>query len=85
MFRKSILAAIAAVALMGAALAPESAKADLFNFSFTSADVNFTGQLTATPDAGNFDVTGISGSVTTTEPGASGSGRGFRKSSAWLA
>ena len=71
MFRKTILAAIAAVALTGAALAPESANADLFDFSFNSADVNFAGQLTATPDGANFDVTGISGLVTTTAEGTS--------------
>ena len=67
--KKFVLAATMAVGLLGAISAP--ANASLFNFSFTSTDVSFSGLLTATPDGGNYDVTAISGSVTTTAEGTS--------------
>src|SRR5665213_315023 len=48
MFRKSIFAAVAAAALLGAPLAPQGAKAAILDFSFTS---------TSPVDGGSFNIT----------------------------
>ena len=61
MFRSAIMTAAGAVALMGVISAP--AHADLFNATFNNADFSVDLNIVATPDGGNFDVTGISGTV----------------------
>src|SRR4051794_3078949 len=40
------------------------AKADLFDLSFVSSNFNIAAQLTANPDGANYDITAITGTVT---------------------
>src|SRR5205085_296387 len=59
---KKLLAGIAVATACVVGTLPAKA-AVLFDFSFTSLTVAFSGQLAAVPDGGDYDVTGITGSV----------------------
>ena len=63
MFQKTILAAVAAVAMLSTIAAPEQANAALFDYGFSFNSANFTGSGIFEIDNTNNHVVGISGSI----------------------
>ncbi|SHM84978.1 PEP-CTERM protein-sorting domain-containing protein [Bradyrhizobium lablabi] len=62
--RTSILGFATATAFIISSIVPNAAKAEVFDVTFSSALYTVDAVVTATPDGGNFDITGITGSGT---------------------
>ena len=64
MIRKSVLGLAAASAFFVSSVMPNVARAAIFDVTFTSTVFTVDAVVTAVPDAGNYDITGITGSGT---------------------
>ena len=64
-FQKCMLGFAAATAFIVSSMVPDAANAEVFDVTFSSALYTVDAVVTATPDAGNFDITGITGTGTT--------------------
>ena len=63
MSRKAVLAILGACLTSFAIFSPQQAGASVFDVTFVGGGFNINAEVTATPDAGNYDITNITGKV----------------------